>query len=343
MDVALVGLAASGKTTVFRALTAGHGTAAADARGEHLGSVKIPDERLSKLGALVAAKKITPLEVTLHDVPAFSGRAAGEASETLSRADALIHVVRAFSRDDLPHPNGSVHPQRDIISLDTDLMLNDLTIIERRLEKLDITVRSARSGEREAGEREQQLLQRCKSLLESETALRDAISDAQELKALSNFGFLSLKPMLVLLNLDEAAAAAAETENVAICAQLEAELIELSAEEAAEFRRELYVPEGAVARVLESLQTLLRLVTFFTAGEKETRAWTVRAGDTALQAAGRIHTDIERGFIRAEVIGWDRLLELGSHVEARKRGELRTEGKQYVVQEGDVINILFNV
>jgi GTP-binding protein YchF len=360
LDIAIVGLPAAGKTTVFRALTAGHGSTSAGARGENLGVVKIPDERLEKLARLVGAKKVTPLEVTVHDLPPLFVRGAapsGEAAETLSRADALIHVVRAFERDDLPHPAGSLDAERDIAAFDAELMLNDLGIIERRLEKLDITVRSARPGEREAGERERALLDRCKSQLEGERPLREVVTGAEDLKGLSNFGLVSLKPGLVVLNLDEnragegaslegdceAARGGTRTACAALCAKLEAELAELGAEDAAEFRQELGVTENGSSRLLGKLMQLLGLITFFTAGEKETRAWTVAAGGSALQAAGRIHTDIERGFIRAEVIGWEELLEFGSSAEARKHGRLRTEGKQYIVQEGDVINVLFNV
>jgi GTP-binding protein YchF len=360
MDLAIVGLPQAGKTTVFTALTAGHGSAGGDSRGEHIGVVKIPDARLEKLAVLVQARKVTPVELRLHDLPPLFQRGAPlsvEAGESLSKADALVHVVRAFHRDDVPHPQGSVDPHRDIAAFEAELMLNDLGIVERRIEKLDITVRSARPGEREAGERETALLQRVRGRLESETPPRGAIADPQDLKALANFGLLSLKPMLILLNADEREAAqtpelAAEyqqryggpgTRAGALCAKLEAELAELSPEEAQEFRREMGAPAGATERVLELTQDLLGLVTFFTAGDKEARAWTLPAGSTALQAAGRVHTDIERGFIRAEVIAWDKLLEFGSHVEARRQGQLRTEGKQYIVQDGDVINILFNV
>jgi len=358
MDVGIVGVMASGKTTVFNALTGGHGSTRAGA--EHIGAVKIPDDRLDRLGALVRAKKITPIEVTLHDLPPLFERGAapsGDAAETLSRTDALLHVVRAFEREDVPHPKGSVDLARDIKAFDEEMAFNDLGIIERRLEKLDITVRSARPGEREAGEREKALLERCRDLIGAGKSLRDEVRDPNELKALANFGLLSLKPQLILLNIGEnevAQAAALEadyrkryrspgTAVSVLCARLEAELAELTPEEAAEFRREMGAGEGATHAVLARVVELLGLVTFFTVGEKEARAWTVPAGSSALQAAGRIHTDIERGFIRAEVIAWDQLLEFGSHQEARRHGQLRTEGKQYVVREGDVINVLFNV
>jgi GTP-binding protein YchF len=360
MDIAIVGLRGSGKTSAFKALTAGHGSAGADARAEHIGAVKIPDERLDRLAELVHAKKVTPLEVFLHDLPPIFERGAapsGEAGESLAKADALLHVVRAFHREDMPHPLGSVDPARDVAALDAEMMLSDLGIIERRLDKLDTMVRTGRPEEREAGGREQALLLRCKSVLERDVPLRREVTDPADGKALANFGLVSLKPMLVLVNLDEddsgrasgiegeyAGQMAGTGTNVAVmCAKLEAELAELTPEEADEFRRELGAEPGATRRVLGRVIELLGLITFFTVAEKETRAWSLAADGSALQAAGRIHTDIERGFIRAEVIAWDGLLELGSHAEARKHGQLRTEGKAYTVQDGDVINVLFNV
>lgn len=359
MDAAIVGLPQSGKTTTFNALTAGHGSASADARGENIGVVKLPDERLEQMAKLVNAKKVTPLEFRLHDLPPLfqKGGPGVEATESLSRADLLIQVVRAFERSDVPHPQGSVDPARDIQAFEGELLLADLGIVERRLERLDIAVRSARAGERDENEREQKLLLRLKDHLDEGKRLADVVTDPQELKLLGGFGFLTLKPMLVAVNIGEgdlerSAAIEAEygakfsgsTGAAVLCAKLEAELAELPEDEAREFRAEMGAPEGAVRRVLEKASDLLGLVTFFTIGEKESRAWTVKKGSTAVQAAGRIHTDIERGFIRAEVIDWDKLVEAGgSHAEARKKGRLRTEGRDYIVKEGDVMNVLFNV
>jgi GTP-binding protein YchF len=358
VDVAIVGLDGSGKTTAFNALAGGHGSTGSGA--EHIAVVRLRDERLEQLGALTGAKKVTPLEITLRDLPPLFERGAspsGDAAETLARADVFLHVVRAFERADVPHPKGSIDPQRDIQAFEEELALNDLAIIERRLEKLDITVRSARPGEREAGEREKELLERCRTLMNEGPGLRDAILDPQDLKTLANYSLLSLKPQLIVANIGEEdvfRAAALETEYAerynasrtaagVLCAKLEAELSELPPEDAVEFRREMAAPEGAVPGLLRRILDLLGLVTFFTTGDKEARAWAVPAGTSTLQAAGRIHTDMERGFIRAEVIPWERLLELGSFQEAKRSGELRTEGKQYGVREGDVLHVLFNV
>jgi len=321
--------------------------------------VKLADQRLTDMAKLVSAKKVTPLEFRLHDLPALfqKGGPGAEGYESLTRADVLIHVVRVFERNDLAHPKGSVDPQRDLRDFESELRLGDQAVIERRLDRLDITVRSGKPDERKAGEREQKLLQTLKEHLEAGRRLSDEITDQEDLKALAGFGLLSLKPVLVMLNVGEAQLDGASeleaewTERLGstttgvgvLCAKLEAELAELAADEATEFRKEMGAAEGMVARVLDRASELLGHVTFFTIGEKESRAWTVLRGASAAQAAGRIHSDIERGFIRAEVIGWEELLRLGSHVEAKKAGKLRTEGKDYVVQEGDVINVLFNV
>ena len=356
MDLAIVGPAQSGKTAVFNALAAGHAQHS-DARREHVAAVKIPDERLEKLGALVAAEKVTHAELRLYDLPPLfeKGRAAsGEAAESLSRADGLILVVRHFRRPDVPHPLGDVDPGRDIDLFQSEMVLHDLGIVERRLEKLDITVRSARPEEREAGQRELATLQRARQHLEDGEFLRDHMAGGEEARALANYGLLTLKALLVLVNLDEAdIGRTAEIESEfrgrygasvgAMCARLEAELAELEPEEAVEFRRELGVAEPAAPRILKQASDTLGLITFYTPVGTECRAWPVPAGMTALEAAGRIHTDMERGFIRAEAIAWKELMEIGSFAEAKKRGRLRSEGKQYVVQDGDVLHILFHV
>ena len=358
MDIAIVGPDQAGKTTVFDALAAGHAQHG-DARSEHLATVKIPDERLEKLAALIKPKKVTPVELVLHDLPTLfvKGRtASGDAAESLARADGLILVVRAFRRADVPHPRGDLEPGRDAEEFKSEMLLNDLGIVERRLEKVDTTVRTGRPGEREAGQREQALLQRVHKLLEDGQPLRDHPTDGEEMKALTNFGLLTLRPLLILVNLDEEdVSRTAEIEAEyrerfssrgtfvgAMCARLEAELAELEPEEAAEFRREMGAAQPEAPRILALAQEMLGLITFFTAGDTECRAWPLPVGTVALEAAGRVHSDIERGFIRAEVIRWDELLAAGGFSEAKKHGRLRSEGKQYLVQDGDVVNVLFS-
>ncbi len=359
MDIAIVGPDQAGKSTVFDALAAGHAQHG-DARSEHLATVKIRDERLEKLAALIKPKKVTTVELVLHDLPTLfvKGRtASGDAADSLSRADGLILVVRAFRRADVPHPRGDVEPGRDAEEFKSEMLLNDLGIVERRLGKLDTTVRSGRPGEREAGQREQALLQRVQKLLGDGQPLRDHPADGEEMKALSNFGLLTLKPLLILVNLDEEdVSRTAEIEAEyrerfsshgtfagAMCARLEAELAELEPEEAAEFRREMGAAQPEAPRILALAQEMLRLITFFTVGDTECRAWPLPVGTAALEAAGRVHSDFERGFIRAEVIRWDELLAAGGFTEAKKHGRLRSEGKQYLVQDGDVVNVLFSV
>jgi len=266
-------------------------------------------------------------------------------------------VVRAFTSESVPHPEGSIDPQRDIASMNMELAFADQGFIERRLERLDVEVRSMRAGEREAGEKEMALLQRLKEGLEAEKPLRaQAISD-DEARMLANYQFLTDKPLLLIINIDEAACGEAEkieqefrasgpgphTEVAALCGELEMELSELSEEDAAAFRADMGLTEASLDRMIRLSYELLGLISFFTVNPEEGRAWTVGKGTAAVAAAGKVHSDMERGFIRAEVIGWEELASHGSLAEAKKRGVVRTEGKSYIVQDGEVLHILFNV
>jgi len=363
VDLAIIGLPQSGKTALFKALAADHGgeeQRLAAERQEHVAVVKVPDQRLERLADMVQPKKVTPAELRLHDLPAPLQRGvalAPEHASILAGADALVHVVRAFRRPDVPHPQGSVDPHRDIGAMDLELVFHDLAIVERRLERLEMVVRSARPGEREAGERELRPLRRVREYLEQEQPLRNQPVTPEEMKQLANYGLLTLKPVLLVINIDEADVsttpvieadiraryAAVRIGVAAVCARLEADLAELSLEEAIQFRQELGAAEPAAQRILALAYDVLGFVTFYTVVGDECRAWPVPAGSTALAAAGKIHSDMERGFIRAEAIAYDALLAAGSLAEARKHGLLRTEGKQYVVQDGDVLHILFHV
>lgn len=366
MELAIVGLARSGKTTVFNALTHAHaptGTYAGEAE-LHIGAVKVPDERLDRMAALFRPKKVTHVDIQFVDTPGGltwrgAGRGEGptpQVQAVLDRADALVHVVRAFQNDAVPHPEGAVDPARDIDAFNLELVFADLGIVERRLERLDTVVRSARAGERDAGEKEIALLRRVKEGFEQEKPLHAQGLSSDEVRALGNYNLLSAKPLLTLLNVGEEDVsrqeemeaeqrqqAGGQVAVASLCGKLEMELNDLSGEEAAEFRADLGLGEPAAGRISRLAFDLLGLVSFFTVGEDECRAWAVAKNTPAVKAAGRVHTDMEKGFIRGEVIRWDELLEVGSLAEARKRGVLRGEGKTYEVQDGDIFHVLFNV
>lgn len=365
MDFGLIGLARSGKTTVFDALTGGHvPTGTYEKGGPHLGVVRLPDPRLDQLAAQFKPKKTTHADIRYLDFPgaAFAsgfGRQGmpREVQSALAGTDALVHVVRAFRSDRVPHPEGSVEPHRDVATMDMELAFADLAFLQKRLERLDTAVRSVKAGERGAGEREMALLERIKAGLEAETPLRAQTLSADEWRLLHDYDFLTAKPVLLLLNIDEEDASRADELEAefrgrwagprrgvaALCAKIEMELGELSDEEAAEFRADMGVPEAARDLVIRRSFELLDLISFLTVNPEDGHAWVVPRGTTALAAAGKVHSDMERGFIRAEVVGWRELVDCGSLAEARKRGVLRLEGKQYEVQDGDVLHILFSV
>ncbi|MSQ60971.1 MAG: redox-regulated ATPase YchF [Dehalococcoidia bacterium] len=368
MQVGIIGLARSGKTTVFNAVTRGQAaTGAYSASTEpNIGVVKVPDERLDRLSALFKPKKHTPADIHYVDFPgagtAFGKGSTGPGSRFLAdlgRCDALIHAVHAFDDPAVPHPEETVDPKRDIAAMELELAFADLALIEKRVERIQSEMKSIKASERGEAERELTLLRRMQAGIESEVPLRTQPFTDDERKLLSAYQFLTLKPLLVVLNVgDDAAGRTREmeaeirgegmplnTEVAALAGKLEEELARLPEEEADQFRRELGLAdeESSLARMILLSYALVGLISFFTAGEDECRAWTVRDGALAPEAAGKIHSDLERGFIRAEVVRWDDLLEAGSIAEARKRAKLRVEGKLYRVQDGDVMNILFNV
>ena len=368
MDLGIIGLERSGKTAVFVAVTGGHARAASYGGTEpNIGVVKVPDERLDRLCAALTTRKVTQAEARYLDFPgSLSVRGEGPAGAhlaALAQVDALVHVVRVFRDEAVAHPEGSVDGHRDIASMNLELAFADAAMLERRYERLEIAVRSARPGERDAGERELALVQRLREALEREEPLRVQQLSPDERRLISGYQLLTDKPLLILINIDESDIGRAHeieeefstrwagpgpgpgpgTDVASLCGKLEQELTELSEEEAAEFRRELGLEEGGLERMIRVSQRVLGLLTFFTVNEAEGRAWAIPAGSTALEAAGKVHTDISRGFIRAEVIDSEELVAAGSLAEARKRGLLRTEGKQYVVQDGELLHILFNV
>ena len=366
MQIAIVGLAGSGKTTVFNTLTRGHAeTGGYGGLQLNVGVVKVPDERLDRLAAIFKPTKIVHADVTYVDLPAppasSEGRVGTEElpADHLARlrdSDALLHVVRAWDDPALPHPDGSVDPRRDLERLDLEFILADLAMVERRLERLRTSGRHGSAAERESNEREEVILARLKEGLDAGRPIRDVALEPEEEKAIRGFRFLTQKPVLVLLNVGEAdlpraadlvAAIAADYRHEhalvdALSAKIEMELGELEPDEAAVFMEELGLTESSLDRVIALSYRLLGLVSFLTAGPDEVRAWPVREGSTAVDAAGTIHTDLARGFIRAETVAYEDLLELGSLADARKAGRLRSEGKTYRVRDGDVIEVLFS-
>ncbi len=366
MQIAIVGLAGSGKTTVFNTLTRGHAeTGGYGGLQLNVGVVKVPDERLDRLAAIFKPRKVVQADVTYVDLPApppsVEGRIGTEElpAEHLAKlrdSDALLHVVRAWDDPARPHPDGSVDPVRDLEQLDLEFTLADLAMTDRRLERLRTSGRHGTAAERESNEREEVILARLKEALEADRPIRDVALEPEEEKAIRGFRFLTQKPVLVLLNVGESdlpraadivagISAGYRHERAivdALSAKIEMELGELEPDEAGVFMEELGLHESALDRVIGLSYRLLGLVSFLTAGPDEVRAWPIRDGSTAVDAAGTIHSDLARGFIRAETVAYEDLLPLGSMAEARKAGKLRSEGKTYRVRDGDVIEILFS-
>ena len=366
MQIAIVGLAGSGKTTVFNTLTRGHAETGGFGGMElHVGVVKVPDERLDRLAEIFKPKKIVQADVTYVDLPAPPASSEGHVgtedlpAEHLARlrdSDALLHVVRGFEDPANPHPEGSVDPDRDIDRLDTEFILADLALVERRLDRLQTSGRPGTAAERESNEREEAILGRLKTALEAARPIRDVELEPDEEKAIRGFRFLTQKPVLILLNVGEGdlATASQRVETLsrgydhrnalvdALSAKIEMELGELEPDEAAVFMEELGIADSGLDRVIALSYRLLGLISFLTAGPDEVRAWPIRDGSSAVDAAGAIHTDLAKGFIRAETIAYGDLIALGSLAEAKKAGRLRSEGKTYRVRDGDVVEILFS-
>lgn len=366
MEIGIVGLPKSGKTTVFNVLT--RGKAHTDAYSSaaltpNIGVVKVPDPRLDALAGLLKPKRTVPAEVTYIDIAAPAtgfgkrGSPGGQFLAYLSKVDALAHVVRVFEDERIPHIEGSVSPERDIGTMNLELAFSDLAIIERRLDRLEASLKGAKQQERETCLREKALLSRIKSALENGIPIREQELSEQEVKEIENFQFLTAKPMLLLFNIGEVQLSEAgslegqltdhyQRPNLGVavlCSQLEMELTQLSDTEAEEFRESMGLRESSLDMMIRLSYSLLGLISFFTHVSDEVRAWTVRHNTNVQKAAGKVHSDMERGFIRAEVIGYDDLIKCGSIAEARKHGLLRLEGKNYVVQDGDLLTILFNV
>jgi len=351
MKVGLVGFAGSGKTTIFNTLTGltaevgGYGAR----EKANIGVIKVPDQRVDRLAEIYNPKKKTFAEISFVDVagpPAEAGEQAHSGLDPklvqhMREADALVHVVRAFDNPMLSH---SPDPARDIRSFDDELMLTDLVQIENRITRLKKEKDSARENE---------LMLRMKSALEEERPLRYLELTHEDMGLIAGFRFLSLKPLLLLLNQPDSGGAPvtevlqlAESKKlslIAISGKVEMEIAQLDPDEQREFLQDLGIEEPARGRFIRAAYSLLDLISFLTAGEDECRAWSIKRGTIAHKAAGVIHSDIERGFIRAEVTRFEDLVELGSEARCREQGKLRLEGKDYIVQDGDVVHFRFNV
>ena len=364
MKIGIVGLPLSGKTELFEALTGaegGPGPAFAAGNGqERRAVVKVPDERLDRLSSLFRPKKTTAAAVEYLD---FAGLQVSEEGRqgfsnqflgTARAADALLVVVRAFTDERVPHPLKAVDPVRDLRAVETEFVLSDLVLIESRMERL---AKQAKSQKNERDLRELRLLERCRSFLEEERPLREFAFERDDELLVRGFRFLTQKPLIVVVNIDEGAisgeaevrslfgdrGAGAGTEILCLSARIEREIQQLSAEEASQFLKDFGLSHSARARLIATSFRLMGLISFFTVGEDEVKAWTVPAATRAVRAAGAIHSDIERGFIRAEVVSYDDFIVRESLVKCRTDGAVRLEGRDYPVSDGDIVNFRFAV
>ena len=357
LRAALIGFPSSGKSTLFQLMTSARD--GAGGKGDvRIGISKVPDERLDVLTGMYNPKKRVPATVEFIDIAVVAKAGGAQALVDVANyknADALVHVVRAFRDETVAHPSGSVDPARDAQAMEDELILADLGVAERRLERIERDLKKARSAELE---RERDAVQQCKTALEEGRPLRTLALAGDDLKRLRGFQFLSAKPLLLVINLDEAdvtdvgadverAAAKtglsgflshAATRAVALCGKIELEISQLEPADAKAFLADLGLAESGLDRVIRASYDLLGYMSFFTVGEDECRAWSISRGTPAQLAAGEIHTDIQRGFIRAEVVAYAALTGRGSMAACRDHGEVRLEGKEYVVQDGDIIN-----
>jgi GTP-binding protein YchF len=354
MKTAIIGLPMVGKTSLFTILTGVHEAARVGTLEARVGTTKVPDPRLDALARIFEPPKITYATVEYLDFPSISKEALRDPGylASLRVADALAHVLRAFESDTVPHEKGSVDPVRDFEDVETELILSDLVVVEKRMERVEKDRKKIKSPDLD---HEFELLERCKTELEANRPLRGLEFNAEEEKRIRGFQFLSQKPMLCVLNIGESDAprlheieqqyrngpfaGRKNTAVTAICGKIEAELAELSPEEAREYLVSYGLKESGLMRLITATYSLLGLMSFLTAGETEVRAWTIPVNSTAVKAAGAIHSDFEKKFIRAEVVNWKSLVELNGYAGVREKGLLRLEGKEYIVKDGDVLVI----
>jgi len=366
VDTGITGLAKSGRTTVFNALTGGKadtGSYTSESRTPHIGIARVPDPRLKILADMLQPKRVVPAEARYIDIGAQvkdlvkDTAISGQLINQLSNTDALINVVRAFTDDSIPHVEGSLDVERDIATMNLELTLSDLVILERRLKRIEVSLKGAKQPELQGLLKEQETLMKIKTELEKDVPIRELNLTADMAKTIANYQFLTAKPLLIAVNIGEDQLSQAvsleadlnsrysrpECRVITVCGKLEMELAQLDNSAAEGFRAEFGIAECELDRTIKQSYELLGLISFFTIASSELRAWSIQNNTEAQKAAGKIHSDMERGFIRAEVIGYDDLMKCGSISEARKKGLLRLEGKSYPVQDGDVITFLFNV
>jgi len=362
LKIGIIGLPLTGKTTIFNALTGSDemtANFASQSTEHHVGVVEVPDPRFETLVNMYEPKKQVPATIEFVDVAGISKGAGKQGLSTemvqfIRDVDALLHVVRSFENESVPHTEGSIDPARDIETIDTELILNDLMFVEKRLEKLEKDLLRLPKDKRPQLEHEKKALLRFQTQLEAEKPLRSLDLDADEAKWCRQYALLSVQPMMILLNVGEDQLTAiddlaqqytpnAETPTMAICGKVEAEIAQLDDDDKALFMTEMGITEPGLNRVIRASYDLLGLHCFFTVGKDEVRAWTIRKGDNAVTAAGKIHSDLARGFIRAETVAYEDLIQAGSWAKTKEVGTFRLEGKEYIVQDGDILSIRFNV
>jgi len=348
MKLGIIGLPQSGKTTIFNALTRGNTPTTASARRfeVHTAVVDVPDPRVTALSKMFNPKKTIYAKVTYADIAGLEAGSAksgisGQLLNQLAQMDGFILVVRAFENDLVMHPNGSVDARRDVESMLSELLLNDLIAVERKLERLTDERRKG-GTDKALNEKQTVLFNRLQEALNNNIPLRKLEYNLEEIRELASFGLLTRKPVLVVFNLSEGQAGPQtdlDVLSVALQGKLEMEIAQLSPEDAAMFMEEYDIKELSLDRMISLSYDLLQVQSFFTVGEDEVRAWETKRGATAQESAGEIHTDLQKGFVRAEVVAYDDLISLGSMNEAKAKGKLRLEGKEYLVKDGDIVHI----
>lgn len=357
MRLGIIGLPNSGKTTLFNALTNQNLPTGAATSGQfevHTAVVNVPDARVDRLKAMYNPKKTTYTQVTYVDIGGIDkgigeGGLKGQFRNELGQLDGYLHVVRVFKDDNVPHPSDTIDPVRDISTLDSEFLLTDLVMVESRIERLEADMRRKGRTMEKAQVDEMEQMQRLKVHLESDKPLRDLGLTEAEIKPLKGYGFLTLKPVLIVLNTGEDGNVPTidypheHSMIVPLQARIEAELSQLEGDDQAMFMAEYGITELSADKVIRLSYDLMHIQSFYTVGEDEVRAWSVAIGATAPEAAGVIHSDLQKGFIRAEVMAYNDLIAAGSEAALKSTGKFRLEGKDYIVKDGDIVHIRFNV